>query len=52
MSTDTTTTTLTWDDFFTSHVSDEALENAGGMSPMAMAGSSLWSTSNASGCTC
>lgn len=40
------------DDVFTSDISDEALENAGGMSAPVQAGSSLYSSYNASGCTC
>jgi hypothetical protein len=46
------TPTITWDDLFTSHMSDEALECAGGMSETAQAGASLYSSYNASGCTC
>jgi hypothetical protein len=46
------TTTVTWDDMFSSHISDEALEAAGGMSATAQAGASLYSSYNASGCTC
>lgn len=45
-------TTISWDDVFTSHLSDEALEDAGGMSASAQAGASLYSSYNASGCTC
>jgi hypothetical protein len=33
-------------------ISDEALENAGGMSAAAQAGTSLYSSYDASGCTC
>jgi hypothetical protein len=36
----------------TSDVTDEALENSGGMPPWGLAGSSLWSSFDASGCTC
>jgi hypothetical protein len=36
----------------TSDVTDEALESAGGMSPYGLAGASLWSSFDASGCTC
>jgi hypothetical protein len=39
-------------DVFNFDVSDEALENAGGMSAAAQAGSSLYSSYDASGCTC
>jgi hypothetical protein len=39
-------------DVLTYDVSDEALENAGGMSAAAQAGSSLYSTIDPSGCTC
>jgi hypothetical protein len=46
------TTYATSDEIFTSDVSDEALENAGGMSATAQAGASLYSSYNASGCTC
>ena len=46
------TSTVTWDDLFTSDMSDEALESAGGMSAAAQAGSSLYSSYDASGCTC
>jgi hypothetical protein len=44
--------TITWDDIFSVDISDEALENAGGMSAAAEAGSSLYSSYDASGCTC
>jgi hypothetical protein len=37
---------------FAFDVSDEALEHAGGMSAAAEAGSSLYSSFDASGCTC
>jgi hypothetical protein len=37
---------------FTFDMSDEALENAGGMSAAAQAGSSLYASYDASGCTC
>lgn len=37
---------------FTNDISDEALENAGGMSAAAQAGTSLYSSYDASGCTC
>jgi hypothetical protein len=40
------------DDIFTHDISDEALENTGGMSASAQAGTSLWSTIDVSGCTC
>ncbi len=40
------------DDVFTTDISDEALENAGGMSAAAQAGSSLYSSYDVSGCTC
>jgi hypothetical protein len=33
-------------------ISDESLELAGGLTPNAQAGSSLWSTIQVSGCTC
>ena len=46
------TTVATFDDVFTTDISDEALENAGGMSATAQAGSSLYSTHQACGCTC
>ncbi|HEX4586889.1 MAG TPA: hypothetical protein VH185_02850 [Mycobacterium sp.] len=36
----------------TSDVSDEALESAGSWPPYGLAGSSLWSTIDVSGCTC
>jgi hypothetical protein len=39
-------------DVLTIDVSDEALEAAGGMSAGAQAGSSLYSTVSATGCTC
>ncbi len=44
--------TITWDDLFTSHMSDDALEETGGMSATGQAGASLYSSYNASGCTC
>jgi hypothetical protein len=37
---------------FTFDISDETLETAGGMSAAAQAGSSLYSSYDASGCTC
>ncbi len=40
------------EDVFVREFSDEAMENAGGMSEAAQAGSSLYSSTNASGCTC
>lgn len=40
------------EDVFVREFSDEAMENAGGMSGAAQAGSSLYSSTNASGCTC
>lgn len=46
------TATATYDDLFTSHMSDEALEAAGGMSVAAQAGASLYTSYDASGCTC
>jgi hypothetical protein len=46
------TTVGTFDDVFTTDISDEALENAGGISVTAQAGSSLYSTVQACGCTC
>lgn len=46
------TTSATFDDVFIIDISDEALENAGGMSATAQAGSSLYSTAQACGCTC
>jgi hypothetical protein len=46
------TTVATLDDIFTTDISDEALENAGGISATAQAGSSLYSTVQACGCTC
>lgn len=46
------TATATYDDLFTSRMSDEALEAAGGLSAVAQAGASLYSTYDASGCTC
>ena len=46
------TTAVTYDDLFSSSMSDEALEAAGGMSAAALAGASLYSTYDASGCTC
>jgi len=39
-------------DVLTIDISDDALEAAGGMSAGAQAGSSLYSTVSASGCTC
>jgi hypothetical protein len=47
-----TAPTITWDDIFSRDISDETLENAGGMSATAEAGSSLYSSYDASGCTC
>ncbi len=41
-----------YSDVFTNDISDEALENAGGISATAQAGSSLYSTVQACGCTC
>ena len=38
--------------YFTFDMSDEALENAGGMSPAAQAGASQYASYDASGCTC
>jgi hypothetical protein len=46
------TPTITWDDIFTSHMSDEALEYAAGTPESVQAGASLYSSYNASGCTC
>jgi hypothetical protein len=46
------TTFATFDDVFITEISDEALENAGSMSATAQAGSSLYSTVQACGCTC
>lgn len=46
------TTNVTYDDLFSSRMSDEALEAAGGMSAAAQAGASLYSSYDASGCTC
>lgn len=46
------TATVTYDDLFSSRMSDEALEAAGGMSAAAQAGASLYSSYDASGCTC
>lgn len=43
---------VTYDDLFTSHMSDAALEAAGGMSASAQAGASLYTSYDASGCTC
>ena len=40
------------DDLATREFSDEAIEIAGGMSGAAQAGASLYSSTNASGCTC
>ncbi|MGZ8802633.1 MAG: hypothetical protein ACXWZL_08495 [Mycobacterium sp.] len=40
------------DDVLVHEFSDEAMENAGGMSGAAQAGASLYSSTNASGCTC
>jgi len=37
---------------FTDDLTDEALEGAGGMSAAAQAGASLYSSYDASGCTC
>jgi hypothetical protein len=45
-------TTVTYDDLFTSHMSDAALEALGGMSTAAQAGASLYTSYDASGCTC
>lgn len=42
----------TVEDVLLREFSDADLENAGGMSGAAQAGTSLYSTSNASGCTC
>jgi hypothetical protein len=39
-------------DIFTMDVPDETLENAGGLSAVDRAGSSLYSTIDVSGCTC
>lgn len=46
------TAIATSDDTFARDISDEALEIAGGMSAAGQAGASLYSTVNASGCTC
>jgi hypothetical protein len=46
------TMVATFDDVFTTYISDEVLENAGGISATAQAGSSLYSTVQACGCTC
>jgi hypothetical protein len=48
----TTFATNQTDDIFAYDISDEALENAGGMSAGAQAGTSLYSTIDVSGCTC
>ena len=40
------------DEILANTISDDALETAGGMSAGAQAGSSLYSTIDASGCTC
>ncbi len=40
------------EDFLIREFTDEAMENAGGMSGAAQAGASLYSSTNASGCTC
>ena len=48
----TKTAAVTWDDLFTSHMSDEALESLGGLSAEAQAGASLYTSYDASGCTC
>jgi hypothetical protein len=45
-------TVATFDGVFTTDISDEALENAGGISATAQAGSSLYSSVQACGCTC
>jgi hypothetical protein len=44
--------TVSYDDLFTRHLSDEALESMGGISATAQAGASLYSSYDASGCTC
>ncbi len=46
------TTVATFDDVFTTDISDEELENLGGISATALAGDSLYSTVQACGCTC
>ncbi|MGZ5379471.1 MAG: hypothetical protein ACXWD8_16125 [Mycobacterium sp.] len=46
------TAAVTYDDLFSSRMSDEALEAAGGMSAAAQAGASLSTSYDASGCTC
>ncbi|MGZ5397373.1 MAG: hypothetical protein ACXWEI_18595 [Mycobacterium sp.] len=46
------TAAVTYDDLFSSRMSDEALEAAGGMSAAAQAGASLYTSYDASGCTC
>jgi hypothetical protein len=46
------TAAVTYDDLFTSHMSDAALEALGGVSAAAQAGASLYSSYDASGCTC
>jgi hypothetical protein len=45
-------TTTYADDILTVDVSDEALEQASGMTAVAQAGASNWSTIHVSGCTC
>ncbi|MDA2892494.1 hypothetical protein PDG61_16355 [Mycolicibacterium sp. BiH015] len=45
-------TSVVADDLLIREFTDEAMENAGGMSGAAQAGASLYSSTNASGCTC
>ena len=46
------TSTSAFDETLVREFTDEALEIAGGMSGAAQAGASLYSSTNASGCTC
>ena len=46
------TAAVSYDDLFTGHMSDDALEFIGGVSSTAQAGASLYTSYDASGCTC